>query len=92
MTRQYSIAQARDHLARIVHDAEHGEAVELTRRGKPVAVLVGINDFNRLVNGSTSFQDAFERFRNEVDLESLNIDPEVLTRVRDRSPGREVKF
>jgi hypothetical protein len=36
MTRRYSVAAARNQLARIIARAEDGGRVELTRRGKPV--------------------------------------------------------
>jgi prevent-host-death family protein len=45
MANRYSIAEARDRLARLVHDAEKGIAVELTRLGKRVAVLVSMKDY-----------------------------------------------
>ena len=40
MSKSYSIAKARDQLAELVHRAEKGAAVELTRHGKPVAVIL----------------------------------------------------
>ncbi len=35
-----SIPQAKNHLTCLVRQAEQGEPVRITRRGKPVAVLV----------------------------------------------------
>jgi prevent-host-death family protein len=43
MSKRYSIAEARNHLPAIVHDAERGKPIHLTRRGKPVAVLLSID-------------------------------------------------
>jgi prevent-host-death family protein len=40
----YSIAQAKDHLAELVSAAEAGETVTITRQGKPVAVLKAVSD------------------------------------------------
>ncbi|MEW6280102.1 MAG: type II toxin-antitoxin system Phd/YefM family antitoxin [Candidatus Eremiobacterota bacterium] len=45
--RRYTIAEARDQLARIVHAVESEGPVEFTRRGKPVAVLVSLSDYGR---------------------------------------------
>jgi prevent-host-death family protein len=45
MTKKYSIAEAEGKLTDLVHEAEKGIKVELTRRGKPVAILVGAEDF-----------------------------------------------
>lgn len=92
MATRYSIAQARDRLARLVHDAEKGAAVELTRRGKPVAVLVSVSDYRRLRSSKLSFWKALEKFRREVDLKAAAVEPEVFRGVRDRSTGREVSF
>ena len=40
MVKKYSIAEARTHLPTIIDEAEAGLEIELTRRGKPVAVIV----------------------------------------------------
>ena len=90
MTRQYSIAEARNHLPAIVHDAEAGTAVALTRRGKPVAVLISIADYARLTRRSDPWA-ALEAFRQSHDLADLNVE-EVFGEVRDRAPGRQVKW
>lgn len=43
------ISEAREHLGEIVSRAEHAqERTILTRRGKPVAVLISIEDFREL--------------------------------------------
>jgi len=41
MGEQHSIAEARSNLPDLIKKAEAGTAVELTRRGEPVAVLIG---------------------------------------------------
>lgn len=38
----YSIAQAKAHLSALIEQVERGEAVTLTKRGKPVARLVSL--------------------------------------------------
>ena len=48
MEHEYSIAQARDQLPGIVHEVEKGRTVTLTRRGKPVARLVSVREYERL--------------------------------------------
>lgn len=93
MTKQYSIARARDNLARVVHEAERGDRIELTRRGKPVAVVLSATDYGRLTRKSPSFLQALHKFRERSKLEELDIDPdEIWGGLRDRSPGREVVF
>jgi antitoxin Phd len=86
--KQYSIAQARDRLPGIIHDVERGSAVELTRRGKPVAVILSVQDYRRLSSGRIGFWNAFERLRDSPEFEP--IDPDTFEGLRDRSPGRPV--
>jgi prevent-host-death family protein len=91
MSDRYSIAEARAGLPKLVRDAEAGKAVELTRRGEAVAVLVGRKDYERLTSKRTLFSDAYSAFVGKNDLRELEIDPgEVFGAVRDREGGREV--
>lgn len=48
MSIEVSIAEARDQLSTWVRSAEHGSAVVLTRRGRPVAAIVSADEFRRL--------------------------------------------
>jgi prevent-host-death family protein len=89
--RKYSIAEARNSLPKLVKEAEAGREVSLTRRGRPVAVLVGQIDYERLASGPRNFWNTYQDFRREVDLPALAIDPEaVFGPARDRSKGRDV--
>ena len=89
MPRQVSIADARDHLPALIRDAEEGCAIELTRRGKPVALLVSIEEYRSLVAGKRDLWTAIEDFRAKHDLSDLHPE-EIWSGVRDPSPGREV--
>ena len=90
MSNRYSIAEARDHLTQLVRDAEKGLSVQLTRRGKPVAILVSLSEYERLQKRSMSFWEAFVQFKSEVDLKTMGIEPGTFERLRDRTKGREV--
>lgn len=90
MEKSYSIAEARDNLVAIVHDVEEASAVEFTRRDRPVAVLLSVDEYRRLRSGRKNFWDAYTEFRDSVDLEALGMGPEVFEGLRDPSPGREV--
>jgi prevent-host-death family protein len=88
---RYSIAEARNNLPRLVRDAEHGKAVELTRRGEPVAMLIGRGEFERLTGRYRAFADAFDDFSKKVNLPELApLWPRAyaLTRVPERSTAR----
>jgi prevent-host-death family protein len=92
MSKSYSIAEARNNFAAIVRDVELDSAIEVTRRGEPVAVLLSIEEYRRLLAGGRSFWDAYSEFRDEVDLRQLNIEPETFEDLRDVSPGRETSW
>ena len=92
-TEQHSIADARSNLAELVRKAEAGRAVEITRRGERVAVLIGWSEYQRFTTRPRDFWEAYLEFRRNADLESLDIDPdEVFANVRDRDPGRDVNL
>lgn len=89
MRRKHSIAEARMKLPRLVREAEAGKAVELTRRGQGVAVLIGRKQYERLVSPSRGFSEAWDNFSREVQLAELQIDPDVVfAGARDDRPGR----
>lgn len=91
MPREFSIAEARNQLPALVHQVEKGPPVRLTRRGKPVAVLVSLREYERLGPRRPDLWAAIEAFRRETDLSDL--DPEeIFAGVRDSSPGREVEL
>ncbi len=52
MLKKYSIAEARHDLAAIVKELEQQPAIQITRRGQPVAVLVSAREFERLSSRS----------------------------------------
>lgn len=91
MRRRHSIAEARSNLPRLVREAESGKAVELTRRGEAVAVLIGRRDYDRLTAGPQRFSGAYTAFLRRVDLAKLAIDPdEMFGSLRETAAGREV--
>ena len=92
MFKRYSIAEARHNLAAIIHELERKTAIELTRRGEPVAVLLSFREYRRLASQRGKFWEAYEAFRGAVNLSGLNIEPEVFDGVRDSRPGREVQL
>ena len=91
MAKQHSIAEARASLPRLIREAESGKTVALTRRGEPVAVLIGLRQFERLTSSSGGFSQAYKSFTREFDLRELAIDPEeVYAGLRGETRGREV--
>ncbi|MFQ5953985.1 MAG: type II toxin-antitoxin system Phd/YefM family antitoxin [Kiloniellales bacterium] len=91
MTKQYSIAQARDQLPRIVHAVERDGAVEITRRGRPVAMLVSVQEYARLSDRRVGFWQALEAFRRDAGRD-LALCEDVFVNLRDPTPGRRVNL
>jgi prevent-host-death family protein len=90
MSRRYSIAEARANLPIIVDQAEAGQEIELTRRGKPVAVLVSLGEFVRLRGERPRFGDAYRRFLKAHVLQNVGVDEGYFEATRDRDAGRKV--
>ncbi len=89
MQKSFSIAEARHNLAALIHELEHRPLIQLTRRGKPVAMLLSLREYERLVNSSVGFWDAYTKFRASNDLAQLDIEPDIFQGLRDQSAGRE---
>ena len=93
MNEQRSIAEARRNFPTLVREAENGKAVELTRRGEPVAVLIGHREFERLTSNRRGFADAWRGFAESVDLAELALDPdELFGDDREEDAGRDVQI
>lgn len=88
MAKNYSIAEARDQLPALVHEAERGKHIRLTRRGKAVALLISVADYERLSSQRADIWDKLQDFRTHHDLTNIDVD-EVFENVRDRSPGKD---
>ncbi len=88
---QVPIAKAKDTLTRLICQAERGEAVHITRRGKPVAVLVSEDEYERLKSeqDKEDFWEAMQKWRARARFDWPELTAEEIDGWRDRSPGRE---
>jgi len=91
MSPSVSIAEARDQLPRLVHEAEAGTPVQITRRGRPVAVLLSTAAYERLASRPTSLWQGIRELRAACSAELSGAD-DPFDDVRDPSPGREVEL
>lgn len=92
MAKQYSIAQARSNLAQLVDQAETGSKIEITRRGKPVAVVLSVEEYSRLSAERAPFRDAFNRFLHAHPRKELGFDEKYFESLRTRESGRDVSL
>lgn len=90
MQDEFSIAEAKNKLPSIVHYVEDGSNVKLTRRGKPVAVLLSIKEYERLSIKPAKFWDALSGFREKMNLMEADISDGDFNDLRDSVEGRKV--
>lgn len=86
-----SIAEAKAHLTHFIHRAEQGEMVRITRRGKPVAVLLSEDAYARLSKGqeTSDFGTLVAEMRADPAFQPIDWTPEEIDAWRDRRPWRE---
>ena len=91
---QVSIAEAKNALTRLIYKAERGEAVHITRRGKPVVVLVSEEEYGRLKAGEQKKDvwQALQEWRAQASFDWPELTPKEVDSWRDRSPGREFSW
>lgn len=90
---EVSIAEAKNHLPRIVQRAEAGEAVHITRRGKPVAVLLSDCEYARLTEPRQGFADFTQEWRKNMVARGIAFPgDEDFEGLRDNAPGRETTW
>ena len=92
MAKSYSVADARAHLPDILDDVEAGNDVQLTRRGRPVALLLSPQRYEMLGSQHTNFGDAYRAFLGRHTAEEIGLDPAFPDSLRDRGPGRRVRL
>ena len=93
MLSSYSIAEAKAQLAQVIRQAEERGPVELTRRGRPVAMVISTQEYQRLGGKPEPAWDVVAQVRKEFDFESLDIDPEeIFTEQKDASPGKDFSW
>jgi prevent-host-death family protein len=88
-----SITEAKNQLPRIVQQAEAGEAVHITRHGKPVAVLLSEAEYGRLRAGQIGVRSSWDAVRQWREAQGPfdwpGLTDEEVDAWRDRSPTRE---
>lgn len=85
-----TIADAKNNLPRLIHAAEAGDDIHISRHGKPVAVLISAERYQQLFNTGKGVFHAIMQWREKyggVDLADEEVDS-----WRDRSPAREFSW
>ncbi len=92
MAKSYSVADARAHLPAILDDVEAGKEIELTRRGRAVAIVISPEKYEALRSEQANFGDAYRAFVSRHSLDEVGLEPDSLDSTRDRAPGRRVRL
>lgn len=89
-----SIADAKTHLTRFINEAERGEAVHITRRGKPVAVLLSEHEYARLREGreTRNFWDLIVEMRSDPKFQPVDWTKEDVDSWRDGRSARAFEW
>ena len=90
---EVSVAKARNTLTRLIHEAESGEVVHITRRGKSIAVLVSREEYDRLESADSKrdIWQAIEDWRSQASFDWQELTPEEVGGWRDRARGCQVR-
>lgn len=85
----FSIADARSQLPKIINSAENGDAAQLTRRGKPVAVVLSLKEYETLTAQSKgSLLSAFKMYQSIIEDEDISLSDEEVDSWRSKETGR----
>jgi prevent-host-death family protein len=87
-----SVAEARQHFARLIKRAQQGKTIEITRRGEPVAVLLSTSEYSAITGERSSFIDAMRKVRERLGVDELEIGDAEFEGLREESPGREISL
>jgi antitoxin (DNA-binding transcriptional repressor) of toxin-antitoxin stability system len=88
----YSITKFHNNLTDVLHLIEDGNAVELMRNGKTVAVVISVWQYHQLQPSQRNFWQALQTFRQEFHVAELPLEDGLFADVRDRATGREVTW
>lgn len=92
----FSIRDAKSKLTSLIREVEKGHPARLTRRGRPVAVLVSAREFERMKvarDPRRDFMQFLQGWRREMIAKGLPFaSDDELPQARDHSPGRKFSF
>ena len=80
-----TISYLKQHLSKVVHRAEQGEDIQITRHGKPVAVIVSQEKYHRAFASGNGIFSSYLTWREQhPDAEGFTKDE--LVAMRDKVP------
>ena len=92
MQTTYSIVEARNHFATLIHNVENNaEPITVVRHGKPVAIILSMEMYERLLSESLwhTLGIAYQQFRTKWDEALIDEEGEIWANVRESTPMKE---
>jgi len=90
---KYSVTEIHNHLSTLIHQMEEtGIPIELTQHDKTIAVLVPKREYDELTKVTLSPWEALMAFREQTELESLNIEPDIFNERKVQEYERKFDF
>ena len=86
-----TISHLKNHLAEIVRDVENGQDIQITRHGKPVAVMVSLERYSRAFSSGKGIFNAYQRWRT-LHPEASGFTNEEVENMRDRELHKPSTF
>ncbi|MDD4930272.1 MAG: type II toxin-antitoxin system Phd/YefM family antitoxin [Gallionella sp.] len=85
-----TIAQAKNHLPKLIHAAEAGDDIRISRHGKLVAVLISAERYQQRFNAGKGVFQAIMQWREKQP--GLELSDDEVDSWRDRSAAREFEW
>lgn len=86
-----TISHLKNHLPELVHNVEQGEDIQITRHGKPVAVIVSLERYNRALGGGKGIFNSYLDWRKQHPGIEGFTDKEIEA-MRDKEPHEPANF
>jgi len=92
MEYEFTVAEAKNKLPSIIHSVEKGPIARITRHGRTVAVLLSVEEYDRLRRKTTGLGPALHAFRERIKQEGIEISGEEFEGLRDTTPDRRCEI
>jgi len=86
---QATISELKNRLPEMVHTVEEGSDLQITRHGKPVAVMVSLSRYQHAFSSGKGVFSAIQRWRQQFS-EVEGFTDEELDQLRDKAPHTSI--
>ena len=87
-----TIADAKNNLPKLIHSAEEGQDIHITRHGQPVAVLISEKRYKQAFGADNNLYASIKKWRETHLKDDFELTDEEIDSWRDRSPAREFSW